>query len=747
VDSLLSTTNGDSKPTIRNRATAVLLGLPWTLACYIGFVEFVIFSIHILLNHLISLFSNSLTAWNDFSTQILFFLVMIPILQVLLYFVVTIFLNFFSRFLTLISGGLNLNRRIKPARVVQFILYCIITILMLLSIVLVFVIVFSPRLTIVRVTLSYTGMILAIACVTAPLLAFLRIMLSAWSSLFGRGPFLYPRAEWVAPFDMAGLLTDEALIHFLDDKSSPLQGPSLRHERWFVFPKQSFIGVFIVFGIVIAYLVLDVQREKARPELERFRSEQAQDIFDSINEDVCNRHCTNACNSANAACLGQNAVEFCRSNCSSASMTITSIGDGSGTEGIVIRFCFVIVCLPLILTFHPITALFRIADAKQHHVFRWVIGGIVFIVLGIVAIVLGFVIRAFVKTPPPLALAGSYPTNLTRITNSEPAIGCGFRVEKLTPVQLAMLGLASESWRSVGDLWDGHTTGQEHNSRLMIQRYAFPDTRSRLLAFSLDNVTLNAFGLYLAWDSQFAALSFPSTVTTSDLAFVIENSATSWLDKLLQSIIPFYSIIFDIFLNSFQTLVTQSVITVLFGPRRFSYSAWSEARAWTNAIYQALSNPVCMFWASRSSWYPTPLKLVVGEGAYGLLAKALAIEWNISGVAFHAPMFDSSPVSAMTRWHDGTKKQAWETNLTSHVLNVYGGNSFQFQEETEWVTRANWEFPRLKKPWESISAAETLCSTVAACATDNLLDDVCIRTVGEEAYRDYFEIWGRPRID
>jgi hypothetical protein len=154
-----------------------------------------------------------------------------------------------------------------------------------------------------------------------------------------------------------------------------------------------------------------------------------------------------------------------------------------------------------------------------------------------------------------------------------------------------------------------------------------------------------------------------------------------------------------------------------------------------------------MFWASRSNWYPTPLKLVVGDGAYGLLAKALAIEWNISGVAFNAPMFDSSPVSAMTRWHDGTKMQAWETNLTSRVLNIYAGNSFPFRKETEWVTRANWEFPRLKKPWDSISAAETFCSTVAACFSDNLMDDVCARTVGEATFRDYFEIWGRPRID
>jgi hypothetical protein len=100
----------------------------------------------------------------------------------------------------------------------------------------------------------------------------------------------------------------------------------------------------------------------------------------------------------------------------------------------------------------------------------------------------------------------------------------------------------------------------------------------------------------------------------------------------------------------------------------------------------------------------------------------------------------------MTRWHDGTKAEAWQANLTSHVLNVYAGNAIQFSEESKWVTRTNWEFPRLKMPWESIGAADTFCATVAACADDDLLDDICNRTIGDQRFRDYFEAWGRPRF-
>jgi hypothetical protein len=35
---------------------------------------------------------------------------------------------------------------------------------------------------------------------------------------------------------------------------------------------------------------------------------------------------------------------------------------------------------------------------------------------------------------------------------------------------------------------------------------------------------------------------------------------------------------------------------------------------------------------------------------------------------------------------------------------------------------------------------------VAGCATDSFLDDVCHRTIGDEAFLGYFEDWGRPRI-
>jgi hypothetical protein len=52
----------------------------------------------------------------------------------------------------------------------------------------------------IRVSLSTTGMILAIVCTRSPFLAFLPVQFAGWSSFVGCGPFAFPRGESVTPF-------------------------------------------------------------------------------------------------------------------------------------------------------------------------------------------------------------------------------------------------------------------------------------------------------------------------------------------------------------------------------------------------------------------------------------------------------------------------------------------------------------------------------------------------------------------
>jgi hypothetical protein len=711
-----------------------------------GFVEFVTFSSHILITHITTLFSNSLAEWDDLATQILFFIVMIPILEVFFYFVVTIFVNFFRRFTTLTARGMNFSIHNRAARILQGFLYFVITVQLIMSVVLGFLAFFLLRSPEIKVILTITGMILAILSAMAPLLAFFRIMISGWSSLFGRGPFLFPRSQWVSPFDLAGLLTDEGLLHFLDSESSPLRIRSRLNEHWSGIYKMSIISVVGCFGLVIGYITLDIIRERGRQGMRDARADETLAIFHGNNELICGMRCQDACNNRTDLCPPYDNDSFCEENCSSATLEPHSINYELGIQAIVIRCCFLIVCLPLIVTFHPMTALFRISDLRERHLFGWVIAGLVFLVLGTVAVLTGIGVRGIISVPDPLNLT-DWTNHTFIVTDAAPAIGCDFRVEGLDPVRLAMLGLGPESYRSAAALWGENDHQEERHSRTLLAQYVFSNSLANILTSATSNGSLRAMGIYLGWDYRLSILSFPSTATAGDLGFMLENAATTLWDRILQGVVPFYRIIFDVFLSSFQTLITQTIVRYLFGPRRLAETLWLDALSWTNAFSQVLTNPVSSFWANRSMYGSAPLKLVVGDGAYGLLAKAIAIEWNISGVAFHAPMFDSSPVSALTKWHDGTKKQTWEPEQSSRVFNIYAGNSLQFSAETEWVTRMNWQLPRFKMPWSNISAADTFCSMVAGCATDSYLDDVCHRIVGDRVFLDYFEDWGRsPRV-
>jgi hypothetical protein len=143
----------------------------------------------------------------------------------------------------------------------------------------------------IRVILAITGMILAILCAMAPLLAFFRIVISGWSSLFGRGPFLFPRSEWVSPFDMAGLLTDEDLLHFMDSESSPLRIRSRLSERWSVPYKASIISLVVCLCLVIGYISLDITRERWREHVRSARADEALGLFENNSGLICNKHC------------------------------------------------------------------------------------------------------------------------------------------------------------------------------------------------------------------------------------------------------------------------------------------------------------------------------------------------------------------------------------------------------------------------------------------------------------------------
>jgi hypothetical protein len=362
---------------------AVLAGLPWAIACYIGFVEFVIFSTNILLTHLASLLSNSIARWDDLIPQILFFLVMIPVLQIFFNFVVRIFVSFFHRFSSLATRGFNFSSDNKIARFLQKILYVLISLGLISNLILALIIFLQPSLIIIHVILSTIGMILAILCAISLVLAFLRIQCSAWLTLIGFGRFEYPRASWVNPFDMAGLLTDQTLVTFVDDPSSPLRSVSRRRERWSLSYKLSLLASLICFWIFVAYFVLDIQRERKRAGYERSRQQTADQLYRTVARYVCRScGCTDACNRTipDPACGPGDWTTFCKENCTpGVTPVFSSLGDGVPEGAIAVRLVILVICLPMMLSFHPLVALFRFTELRRTGLLASVISGLVFL--------------------------------------------------------------------------------------------------------------------------------------------------------------------------------------------------------------------------------------------------------------------------------------------------------------------------------------------------------------------------------
>jgi hypothetical protein len=346
--SFTSFLKGESSYSVKS----VISGFPWTLACYVGLVEFVIFSTNILVTHIASLFSNSLASWNDLSTQILFFFIMIPILQTFFHFVIRIFISFFRQLFNVAQRSRNFSTDDRLARVLQISLYVLITLGLLSSLVLALLVFLRPSIMSFRVFLSCTGMAFAILCAISPVLAFFRIQCSTWFAFAGGGPFVYPRESWVSPFDMAGLLTDDTVIEFFHGQASPLRALSRRREHWSVLDKLSLIASVLCFAVFLAYTVLDIQRERSRGEDERQRKIRGDTCFNDICEVLCGRlQCPDACAKKYSACPPGDPTDFCLKNCTPGeSPHFTSLGDGVRNTDIGIRLLFHLIRLPMILT-------------------------------------------------------------------------------------------------------------------------------------------------------------------------------------------------------------------------------------------------------------------------------------------------------------------------------------------------------------------------------------------------------------
>jgi hypothetical protein len=166
---------------------------------------------------------------------------------------------------------------------------------------------------------------------------------------------------------MARLLTDQALLAFMDGLLSPLQMMKRCRQSWSIRYKMSIFMSFLCFGAFVAYFVLDVFRQKSCDYYANALKEPAEKMFEDFNDFLCREtRCANACNKGDPACPLNNTEAFCRQNCTPTEpLPLPSIADGVRNGDIVIRILFLLICFPMTLAFHPIIALFRVADLRE----------------------------------------------------------------------------------------------------------------------------------------------------------------------------------------------------------------------------------------------------------------------------------------------------------------------------------------------------------------------------------------------
>jgi hypothetical protein len=152
------------------------------LFSYFGLTEWFMLTFSLVVTLLVSLVTNTMSVWNDLPNQILLFIIMIPIFELMISINTDIFVGFFRQLGRLNPNALirfipitwNKNTLISRFHVIAS--FVIIAILLILLII---------QLTVPTMT-KWSGMTICGICLITPCLAVCRVFISCWRVLLGR---------------------------------------------------------------------------------------------------------------------------------------------------------------------------------------------------------------------------------------------------------------------------------------------------------------------------------------------------------------------------------------------------------------------------------------------------------------------------------------------------------------------------------------------------------------------------------
>jgi hypothetical protein len=224
---------------------------------------------------------------------------------------------------------------------------------------------------------------------------------------------------------------------------------------------------------------------------------------------------------------------------------------------------------------------------------------------------------------------------------------------------------------------------------------------------------------------------------------LIDNAYTYWFQVGIDAVVPFFPVVYDLFLGSFFTSLTQNMLGFVFGSNRMSlrFALTMNLNAEIEDAFNIDSLEEFYHDEFNLSIAPPMIAnltrpMLIGHGGPGLVAKALALNHSWYGLALESTQYSRSPIDAFFPSTDGRAEYG--------LFNLYSGNSLLTMPEPE--AKMNYELPTWQSILNTADSYETMCLLMAGCVRDARFDQLCGQLVGRDQYRRYFESWGRPRF-
>ena len=728
----------------------LLLSLLSFLTSYVGFALFFFVSLFLVASLIVAIFSNALVGGGrqlDFAVQLLLWVYIMPVIELLVFLVIRITIGFFmgDAFpldLTKVTKSFRLQLKADRCGTIFRISWMVLYFGVMLAL---FIICLGWGGTDVA---AACGTLFAVVCVVLPLVAVIRPLLQAWRVLFfdrrrvdelperktgaekesrmsashsstslstpetetvpkgERSPSVDPatpkdpavREEELPPSTIDSLLESDGIKLYdplgmlaRDDWSSYLPSRLTGTLRPQFCKPLTFIPLIIFAGLAAVLIFLDNRRTTA---VYNLRQDEWKELF-----------------AAGQASADEWSVAWPSTDSLAARDVL----------GVVIRAVAIVLVLPFVVLAN-VGQLFRgFTKMKNSYsaIFVAKVIGFVLLIAGVIAAIVGVSVRHRVEFYDGSTLYVDPNAVDQRSVTAAPelafcrAFESDWSLQQLAAVPaLAMMK------------WNGNLDGV-HNLSLVLE-LAAPSWMESVDSSWID--TIDSAALFIFGPAEQGLLVGLEPMSPQEnFGCYVEHSLPMVFEEVVLGVIPFYSIARSVFLDSITTDVTDALMGVVLGPNRLSVQSAIRADATAGLglrlVYQVMET-------KRMAAAPP---VVVGHSGSGLLAKAVDFEFDPWRVAFEAFRFDQSPLLG--------------AGYVAHAVKARTANFFTETTLLDQDTAAAWNvrFPPYGKTIPvPVSPFETLCVVQAGCGQDARLDQLCTEVMGDE-YLQLWDTFERPR--